>query len=90
MAQPAQRNIRITMAIKRKEANYPARLDQMGFKFDSVDNQLETYQTKMGSQDKMGFCPFFLKYPAKYPMSETNQGNAPILKLDFLKIEFQM
>ena len=23
-------------------------------------------------------------------MSETNQGNAPVLKLDFLKIEFQM
>ena len=37
MAQPAQRNIRITMAIKRKEANYPTRLDQMGFEFDSVD-----------------------------------------------------
>ena len=40
--------------------------------------------------EKMGFCPFFLKYPAKCPMSKTNQGNALILKLDFLKIEFQM
>ena len=39
---------------------------------------------------KMGFCPFFLKNPAKCPMFETNMGNALILKLDFLKIEFQM
>ena len=76
------------MAIKRKEANYPTRLDQMGFKFDSVDNQLETYQTKMGSQEKMGFCPFFLKYLAKCLMSETNQRNAHVLKFNFLKIEF--
>ena len=40
--------------------------------------------------EKMGFCRFFLKYPAKCSMSETNLGNISVLKLDFLKIEFQM
>ena len=38
-----------------------------------------------------GLLPFFLKkYPIKCPIFETiYKGNAPILKLDFLKIEFQ-
>ena len=38
---------------------------------------------------KMGFCPFFLKNPAKCPMFENNYGNAPILKFDFLKSSFK-
>jgi len=37
----------------------------------------------------MGFCPYFLKYLAQHPCFETIYRNIPILKLDFLKIEFQ-
>ena len=41
-------------------------------------------------QAKMGKCPFHTKNLAFCPFSETNQGNALILKLNFQKIEFQM
>ena len=40
-------------------------------------------------KEKMGFCPFYLKNSVKCPMSKTNQRNAIVLKLYFLKIEFQ-
>ena len=39
--------------------------------------------------DNFGKCIFQAKKAAFYPISQTNQGNAPILKLDFLKIEFK-
>ena len=35
----------------------------------------------------MGFCPYFLKYPANCSYFETSKNCVPILK--FLKIEFQ-
>ena len=36
-----------------------------------------------------GLLPFFIKYPAKSPISETIQGSAIVLKLDFnLKLDF--
>ena len=38
----------------------------------------------------MGFYPFLTNFLTKCSMSETNQGNAPVFKLDFLKIKFQM
>ena len=38
---------------------------------------------------KMGKFPFRAKYIAFCPLSQTNQGNAPLLKLNFLKIKFQ-
>ena len=37
----------------------------------------------------MGFYPFLTNFPAKCPISEIIYGNAPILKFNFLKIEFQ-
>ena len=37
----------------------------------------------------MGICPFHKKFSAKCPISEIIYGNAPILKFNFLKIEFQ-
>ena len=37
--------------------------------------------------EKMGKCPFQKNNPAFCPTSQTNQGNAPLLKLDFLKIK---
>ena len=40
-------------------------------------------------QAKMGIDPFRPKVVAKCPISETIERYAPILKLDFLKIEFQ-
>ena len=40
-------------------------------------------------QEKMGICPFHKKFSAKCPISEIIYGNAPILKFNFLKIEFQ-
>ena len=43
----------------------------------------------MGSKEKIGKCPFHTNFPAFCPISQTNQGNAPVLKLNFLKIEFQ-
>ena len=42
------------------------------------------------TMDKMGKCPFKKKKkknPAFCPISQTNQGNFILLKLDFLKIE---
>ena len=39
--------------------------------------------------EKIGLCPFHTKNPTFWPLSQTNQGNAPILKLDFLKIELK-
>ena len=38
--------------------------------------------------EKIDFCPFHLKDVAKCLYSEIIQQNIPILKLDFLKIEF--
>jgi len=37
----------------------------------------------------MGIYSFRWNVPAKYPISETIYGYDPVLKLDFLKIEFQ-
>ena len=37
--------------------------------------------------EKFGFCPFYKNNPVFCPTSQTNQGNAPILKLNYLKIE---
>ena len=42
-------------------------------------------QTK--TREKMGKCPFQKNNPVFFPTSQTNQENAPLLKLDFLKIE---
>ena len=39
---------------------------------------------------KIGKCPFHTNFLAFCPISQTNWGNALVLKLDFLKIEFQM
>ena len=39
---------------------------------------------------KMGKCPFHTKNLAFCLISQTNQGNILVWKLDFLKIEFQM
>ena len=36
----------------------------------------------------MGKCPFHTKNPVFCPISQTNYGNVPILKLDFLKMCF--
>ena len=46
------------------------------------------------NQDKMGIYSFWRKVPAKCPIFKTIQGYViqgyvPILKLDFIKIEFQ-
>ena len=38
----------------------------------------------------MGKCSFYTKNPAFCPIFQMNYGNASILKLDFLKIKFQM
>ena len=35
----------------------------------------------------MGKCPFRAKKPTFYPISQTNWGNAPVLKLNLQKIE---
>ena len=37
----------------------------------------------------MAICPFHQNFLAKCSMFETIYGNAPVLKLEFLKIEFQ-
>ena len=37
----------------------------------------------------MVIYPFWRKVPAKYSISETIKGYVPVLKLDFLKVEFQ-
>ena len=39
--------------------------------------------------EKMSKCLFQKNNPVFCPTSQTNQGNAPLLKLDFLKIEFK-
>ena len=36
-----------------------------------------------------GLWPYFLKYSANYSCFETIKYRVPVLKLDFLKIEFQ-
>ena len=38
----------------------------------------------------MGKCSFYTKNPAFCPIFQMNYGNVSILKLDFLKIKFQM
>ena len=38
-------------------------------------------------RDKISLCPFHPNYIALCPPSQTNLGNAPLLKLDFFKIE---
>ena len=42
------------------------------------------------SMAKVGKCPFHIKNPVFCHLSQTNQGNVTILKLEFLKIKFQM
>ena len=37
--------------------------------------------------EKISLYPFKKNNPAFCPISQTNQGNAPLLKLDFLKIK---
>ena len=38
----------------------------------------------------MGKCSFYTKNPVFCPIFQMNYGNVSILKLDFLKIKFQM
>ena len=40
--------------------------------------------------EKMSICLFRQNFSAKCPISETIYGNVPVLKLNFLKIEFQL
>ena len=47
-------------------------------------------QSMLQVQAKMGKCSFRSNYTAFCPLSQTNQGNAPLLQFDFLKIEFQL
>ena len=67
----------------------------------TLSNVVPNFKHKMESQNtsfvairaKMGFYSFFLffyNFPAFFLISQNIQKNSPILKLDFLKIEFQM
>ena len=44
----------------------------------------------MKKSAKIGVYQFQPNFPTKYSLFETIYGNAPVLKLGFLKIEFQM
>ena len=52
------------------------------------NNQLDLYCSG-NLLDKISLCPFLSNNPTFCPISQTNYGNAPLLKLDFPKIEFK-
>ena len=53
-----------------------------------LNNQLDLYCSG-NLLDKISLCPFLSNNPTFCPISQTNYGNAPLLKLDFPKIEFK-
>ena len=65
---------------KRKSSNYISEINPCLLLFTFPIN-FSNFQNSA----KMGLYPFLANFPAKCPMSETIEGYAPVLKLDFSK-----